>query len=91
MKQGDPLSPILFIIGAEVLSRSLNRLNVEDNFIGYRLPRWSERINHLFYADDTILFYSVDKKSVRRMMQVLRNYENVFGHLINLNKLFLSS
>lgn len=88
VKQGDPLSPILFILGAEVLSRSLNMLNGEDNFIRYGLPRWSEKISHMSYADDTILFCSAYKKSVRRMMQVLRSYENILGQLINLTKSF---
>lgn len=88
MKQGDTLSPILFIIGAEVLSRSLNLLNRKDNFISYGLARWSEKVNHLSYADDTILFCSTNKKSVRIMMEVLRSYEKVSGQLINLAKSF---
>lgn len=37
VKQGDPLSPTLFIIAVEVLSRSLNNLHEEEDFIGYRL------------------------------------------------------
>lgn len=88
VKQGDPLSPLLFIIGAEALSRSLNLLNEEDKFIGYGLPRWSNRINHLSYADNTILFCSTNKRSVKMMMKVLRNYERVSGQLINLTKSF---
>lgn len=41
------------------------------------------------YADDTILFRSANKYLVRRMMQVLRDYEKVSGQMINLNKSFL--
>lgn len=61
-------------------------MNGKDNFIGYRLPRWSEKVNHLSYADDTILFYSANRKSVRMMMDVLRSYEKVSGQLTNLDK-----
>lgn len=56
MKQGDPLSPTLFIIGAEFLSRGLNRLNDDPDFLDYGLQKRSPRINHLAYTNDTILF-----------------------------------
>lgn len=89
VKQGDPLSPNLFIIVAEMGSRSINKLTEDESFIGFGLLKWSDKINHLSYADDTILFCSANKYSVRRMMQVLRDYEKVSGQMINLNKSFL--
>ncbi|KAG5605762.1 hypothetical protein H5410_027254 [Solanum commersonii] len=50
------------------------------------MPKWSPEINHLSYADDTILFGSTDRYSVRRMMEVLNKYERVSGQLINKEK-----
>lgn len=69
---GDPLFPILFIIAAEVLAISLNKLIEREDFIGFGLPQWSDKITHLSYADDTILFCSANKKSVKMMMKVLK-------------------
>lgn len=83
------MSLTLFIIAAEVHIRNLNRLNVETNFVGYRMPKWSEKINYLSYADGTIIFCSGHKGSIKMMMTVLSNYEKNFGQLINLNKSFL--
>ncbi|XP_049393529.1 uncharacterized protein LOC125857915 [Solanum stenotomum] len=83
LKQGDPLSPTLFIIAVEVLSRGLNKLYDDPDFIGYGLPKWSPKINHLSYADDTILFCSGERRSIIKMMRVLRDYEEVSGQLIN--------
>lgn len=57
MKQGDPLSPTLFIIAAEALTRSINALNGNEKFIKFGVPKWSLEINHLSYVDDTIFFY----------------------------------
>ncbi|WMV07615.1 hypothetical protein MTR67_001000 [Solanum verrucosum] len=88
LKQGDPLSPTLFIIAAEVLARSLNQLFKDQKYKGFGLPKWSPVINHLSYADDTILFCSGQSYSMRKMMKVLRDYEQVSGQLINLNKSF---
>lgn len=65
-----------------MLSRSLNNLHRDKDYIGYRLPKWSPEINHLAYADDTILFCSRDKDSVIKVMHVLNRYERVLGQLI---------
>jgi len=45
-------------------------------------------INHLSYTDDTIFFCSGDKKSIGKMMNVLRKYELISGQLINLDNSF---
>ncbi|XP_060182430.1 uncharacterized protein LOC132612110 [Lycium barbarum] len=39
VKQGDPLSPALFIIAAEFLSRALNSLFDQPGFVGYGMPK----------------------------------------------------
>ena len=59
LRQGNPLSPYLFVIGMEVLSCLLKRA-MEGNFIfGCRLgdrDGGEMVISHLLYADDTIIF-----------------------------------
>lgn len=89
LKQGDPLSPALFIIVAEVLARNLNSLNEDTDFKGYGLPNWSRKTNHLSYADDTILFCSSHRKSIEKMMEVLKRYEFVSSQMINLAKSYI--
>lgn len=79
LKQGDPLSPSLFIIAAEALSKTLNRLNTRSNYISFSMNKRGPQINHLCYADDLILFTLRDKHSVKLMMDTLRSYQEVSG------------
>ncbi|WMV59077.1 hypothetical protein MTR67_052462 [Solanum verrucosum] len=86
LKQGDPLSSTLFIIVAEVFARSLNNLFEDLEYKGYGMPKWNPKINHLSYADDTILFCLGQPFSMRKMIKVLIKYEDVSRQLINLDK-----
>ncbi|XP_060211804.1 uncharacterized protein LOC132639369 [Lycium barbarum] len=86
VKQGDPLSPTLFILAAEVLSRNLNQLHQIPHFKGYGLPKWSPKINHLAYADDMIIFASADIISLQKIMEVLKRYEETSGQKVNRDK-----
>ncbi|XP_019237890.1 PREDICTED: uncharacterized protein LOC109218028 [Nicotiana attenuata] len=85
-KQGDPLSPALFILSAEVLSRSLNKLFEDRSFVGFGMPKCSDPLNHLAYADDTIIFASAHPPSLSKFMAVLGNYEKISGRMINKDK-----
>ncbi|XP_075108964.1 uncharacterized protein LOC142180789 [Nicotiana tabacum] len=86
VKQGDPVSPTLFILAIEALSRGLNALHTNLYFCGFGMPKWSPKINHLAYADDMIIFLSSDLTSLMLIMQVLNAYEVASGQLVNKTK-----
>ncbi|XP_070025348.1 uncharacterized protein [Nicotiana sylvestris] len=86
VKQGDPVSPTLFILAAEALSRGLNALHTNLYFCGFGMPKWSPKINHLAYADDMIIFSSSNEISLMLIMQVLKAYEAASGQLVNKTK-----
>ncbi|KAG5631162.1 hypothetical protein H5410_002879 [Solanum commersonii] len=48
----------------------------------------SPPINHISYANDIIHFCSRDRKSIGKMVNVVRKYEMVSRQMINLNKSF---
>nr|XP_016435378.1 PREDICTED: uncharacterized protein LOC107761647 [Nicotiana tabacum] len=86
VKQGDPVSLTLFILAVEALSRGLNALHLNPYFCGFGLSKWSPKINHLSYADDTIIFSSSCTISLQLVMEVLRAYEAAYGQLVNKSK-----
>lgn len=83
VKQEDPLSPTIFILAVEALSRGLNVLHQNLYFCGFGLPKWSPKINYLAYADDAIIFSSLCAISLQLVMEVLAAYEAASGQLIN--------
>lgn len=86
LHQGDPLSPSLFIVGAEVLSRLLNQLLLHPRFNGFKVPRGCPLVSHLGYADDILIFSSASAVSLKLLMEMLKKYELVSGQRINASK-----
>lgn len=56
LRQGDPLSPYLFILCAEVLTSTLSQIQQAKMIDGLKMSRWSPQITHLLYADDVLIF-----------------------------------
>nr|XP_010313000.1 uncharacterized protein LOC104644619 [Solanum lycopersicum] len=88
LKQGDPLSPALFILGAEVLSRHLNLLYQNNQYKGLQMERKGPKINHLSFADDIIIFASTDSNSLHLIMKTIEVYEDVSDQKVNKEKSF---
>ncbi|XP_070032252.1 uncharacterized protein [Nicotiana tomentosiformis] len=49
----------------------------------FGMPKWSDLLNHLAYADDTIIFALAHPPSLSKIMAILGRYEQVSGQLIN--------
>ena len=89
LRQGNPISPYLFVIGMEALSMLVQRA-VEGNFLfGSRVAirgGEGEVIAHLFYVDDTLLFCEPNKDQIKFMSWTLMWFEAMSGPRINLSK-----
>ncbi|XP_073037149.1 uncharacterized protein [Primulina eburnea] len=85
LRQGDPLSPLLFILGAEYLSRGLDRLYLQHPAIRYRSD-CDILISHLAYADDVIIFASGGSRGMQGLVDFLHHYENCSGQRVNAAK-----
>ncbi|KAA3466196.1 reverse transcriptase [Gossypium australe] len=74
LRQEDPLSPYLFLFCMEALSRML--IHAQDT--GIRASQNGHCINHLFFADDALLFIKNKRNKVDAIMKILTYPLSVF-------------
>ncbi|RVW87682.1 LINE-1 retrotransposable element ORF2 protein [Vitis vinifera] len=84
--QGDPLSPFLFTIVADVLSRMLLKAKERNVLEGFRVGRNRSRVSHLQFADDTIFFSSSREEDMMTLKNVLLVFGHISGLKVNLDK-----
>ncbi|XP_026383534.1 uncharacterized protein LOC113279031 [Papaver somniferum] len=82
LRQGDPLSPTLFVIMEDILSRSIHQ-RVAESLIQPMVIRKGIHPTHLFFAEDVFLFCNRAKKSITNLMKLLDEYQKGSGQLIN--------
>ncbi|RVW86930.1 hypothetical protein CK203_043508 [Vitis vinifera] len=90
LRQGDPLSPYLFVLGMEVLSALIRRAVGGGGFVsGCSLRgrgRLEMEVSHLLFADDTIIFCEAKKEYLTSLSWILAWFEAASGLRINLAK-----
>jgi hypothetical protein len=86
LRQGDPLSHFLFILGTEVISRLLFREEALGNIRGLKISRNAPAIHHFFFADDLLIFGKATPKEAKSIQTCLEKYCLWFGQSINPEK-----
>lgn len=84
-RQGDPLSPYLFVIAMNCLSLLLNKATEEGKF-KYHYKCESTKLTHLFFADDLLIFMDGSLSSVQHVMAVLKQFKRIPGLAITIPK-----
>jgi ribonuclease HI len=86
LRQGDPLSPYFFILCAEGLSAALRKGENEGRFTGLPITRGGTKLNHLFFADDSLLFCKATETELKGLLDILDFYEQASGQQLNKEK-----
>eukprot|EP00253_Pinus_taeda_P006725 PITA_06725 len=86
IRQGCPLSPYLYILMADSLSRKLNAERDTGILPGLKTTPGTEPSNHALFADDSLLLGGASTRIARAFDKVLRSYCRVTGAAVNNNK-----
>jgi hypothetical protein len=84
--QGDPISPYLFLLAAEGLSCLLKNQDQSSVLHGISVAPTAPVVNHLLFADDSLLFFKASSEGASKVKDVLQKYCLASGQRINMDK-----
>ncbi|KAA3457419.1 reverse transcriptase [Gossypium australe] len=86
LRQGDPLSPFLFLICSEGLSALMRSAKTSGLIKGAKASRRGPAISHILFADDCILFGEATESGANILKEILKEYANCSGQCVNFDK-----
>uniref|UniRef100_A0A2N9F7H7 Reverse transcriptase domain-containing protein n=1 Tax=Fagus sylvatica TaxID=28930 RepID=A0A2N9F7H7_FAGSY len=86
IRQGDPLSPYIFILCMEYLAWLIQGEVTNGSWKGIKVSRQGPTFSHIFFADDLVLFAKATKANCRTINKVLNTFCQASGQKINNSK-----
>ncbi|XP_058775611.1 uncharacterized protein LOC131649884 [Vicia villosa] len=86
VRQGDPVSPLLFCLSQDVLSRSITKLITIGNL---KLIKTSNNLvipSHVMYADDILIFCKASISNVNSLTSLFTRYYKISDQFVNSSK-----
>ncbi|KAJ0895798.1 putative RNA-directed DNA polymerase [Helianthus annuus] len=86
LRQGDPLSPFLFVMAMEALTRVVKKAVSTGLIHGIQCTSKGPMLSHFLYADDAIFLGEWSETNVRNINRIMRCFYLASGLKVNLNK-----
>jgi len=86
LRQGDPLSPYLFLFCVEVFSFFLKQAHAARELAGVSFGGIGPTITHLLFADDSTVFLKASDSNLQALKDVSQKYERCSGKKVNFQK-----
>jgi hypothetical protein len=85
VRQGDPLSPLLFVLGAELLQYIINDLK-DRGLLQLPIPIQQQDFPIVQYADDTLMIMPADSGQLIHLKEIMQTFSESTGHHVNYHK-----
>ncbi|KAK6158949.1 hypothetical protein DH2020_006263 [Rehmannia glutinosa] len=86
VRQGDPLSPLLFCIAEEVLGRFITSAMDQSRLSAFTAPRSIIFPASILYADDIVIMCGASSSNARALLQILTHYADISGQVFSPQK-----
>ena len=86
LRQGDPLSPYLFLMCTEGLHGLINKAAHNGDIKGVSICQNGPKLTHLLFADDSVIFCRAKESECQCLVDILAKYENASEQQINSTK-----
>ncbi|XP_026396356.1 uncharacterized protein LOC113290990 [Papaver somniferum] len=86
IRQGDPLSPFLFLLVYEVLTHMFEKDTLAGWIGGFTVKKYGTKVSHLQFADDILVFLDAKVEQLRYLKYILLCFDASSGLHINFSK-----
>lgn len=86
LRQGFPLSPFLYILMADSLSRKLTMEKQKGSIPGIRIEKGIEPMTHALFADDSLLLGGASSRIASALKSILQKFCSITGALVSEKK-----
>ena len=91
LRQGDPLSPYLFILVSEVLVYLLKKADEVNLIEAVHIGKAKVSLKHLQFADDTLIFAPRNPRVITNYFRILDVFAMMSGLKLNYSKSYFIS
>jgi hypothetical protein len=86
LRQGDPLSPFLFILGMETFSRLIMKAELDGSIQDIKIARQASQISYLMFANDLMVFGKANALEASNILGCINKFTSWSGQKVNFSK-----
>ena len=89
IRQGDPLSPFLFLLCIEGLNGLIKNAEIHGDIHSFSICKKDSKLTYMLFKDDSLLFCRATMEECEKVLAILKMYEEASGQKVNRSKTYL--